>query len=134
MRYHIEFLELNGRGTLAKLFKALSDKETSWLLHLCAVAKVKKMSISQIIDTSTANTIPRIESNTLVVRNNNSISYSNKAPNQYHHSYLSSKSDHCPACFEREILTMSKMYFEMLRKQITDEIMTTISKENLSGF
>jgi hypothetical protein len=285
IRYYNEFLEMNNRGTLAKLFNEIGNEGISWLLQLCAVARSKKMSISQVIEcvsiygkdlpmikqmcedansrlgalqkqeyqcenrveylnhqteklgdevkskqveckkldkirmaiigqtlrlrhfvsefkdnnaayikierfvedtidrilregdnmkllefalisvlkllpgsdqykyryllhkldlvevsgsfdtpiTSTTNTIPRIESNTLVVRNNNSISYSNKAPNQYHHSYLSSKSDHCPACFEREILTMSKMYFEMLRKQITDEIMTTILKENLSG-
>jgi hypothetical protein len=288
MRYHDEFLELNGRGSLAKLFKEIGNEGISWLLHLCAVAKSNRRSINEIIecvsiygedlpmikqlredanselqallrqtyqseigldflnsklekldkdfgskqiecekvdkekrklvgqalrlrgfvsefknnnrtyrrieqfvedtvdqilrkednmkllefalisvlkslpgsdqykyryllhkldlvevsgsfDTSitsvatTANTIPRIESNTIVVRNNNSISYS-KAPNQHHHSYLTSKNDHCPACFEREILAMSKMYFEMLRKQMTDEIMTTISKENLSGF
>jgi hypothetical protein len=281
MKYHDEFLELTNRGSLVKLFKELSDKEISWLLQLCAVAKSKKMSISQVIEcvsiygedlpmikqlredarkgledlqkqeyqsdlrveylkhlaekladdaetkqteckkvdkekrklvgqvlrlksfisecrdnnltyikiekfvedtvnrilrkddnmkllefalisvlrslpksdqykyryllhkldlvevfgsietttstSTTTNTIPRSESNALIVRNTNP----NNASHQYHHSYLTGKNDHCPACYEKEILAMSKRYFEMLKKQMTDEIMTTISKENL---
>ena len=50
MRYHDEFLELNGRGILAKLFKELGREGISWLLRLCAVARSKKMSISQVIE------------------------------------------------------------------------------------
>jgi len=50
MRYHDEFLELNGRGILAKLFKELGKEGISWLLQLCAVARTKKMSISQVIE------------------------------------------------------------------------------------
>lgn len=50
MRYHDEFLELNGRGSLAKLFKGLNDNQISWSLQLCAVARSKKMSISQVIE------------------------------------------------------------------------------------
>lgn len=283
MQYHDEFLELNGRAILAKLFKEVRNEGISWLLQLCAVAKVRKISINQVIqcvsiyhkdlqmikqlcedarsgldalqkqeyqldlrveylkhlaeklaedvkskqiecekadesrrkilgltlrlrgvlsefhnnetygeiegcvqetvdrilkeennmkllefalisvlrslprsdqykyryllhrldlvevpssfDTANCistinNTIPQIDSDTIVVRNNNP----QNAHHQYRHSYLTSKNDHCPACYEKEILTMSKTYFETLKKQMTDEIMTTISKENLSGF
>ncbi len=282
IRYHDDFLQLNNRGILVKLFKGLSDKQISWLLRLGAVARSKNMSISQVIecisvydedlpmikqlredanddletvqkqvfqcvnqveylnhqteklaedvkskqseckkldkirmeiigqtlrlrgfiskfrdnnltyikiekfvedtvdrilreganmkllefalisvlrtlprsdqykyryllrkldlvevsgsfDTTNSmstinNRIPRIDSDTIVVRNNNS----QNTRNQYHHCYLTSKNDHCPACYEKEILAMSKMYFEMLRKLMTDEIMTIISKKNLS--
>jgi hypothetical protein len=284
MKYHDEFLELNGRGILAKLFRELNEKGISWVLRLYAIAKAKKMSINQIIecvsiygedlpmikqlcedanhgleanlqqeyeceirvdylnhliekladdvkskqtqcekadesrgkileltlrlrgvisefkdnnrtyrrieefvgdsvdrilrdannmkllefalisvlrslprsdqykfryllhrldlvevpgsfdmanDVQTMNsTIPRIDSNSTVVRNSNP----QNAHHQYHHSYLTSKNDHCPACYEKEILAMSRAYFEMLKKQVTDEIMATISKENLSSF
>jgi len=50
MRYHDEFLELNGRGILAKLFKELGKEGISWLLRLYAIAKSKKMSINQVIE------------------------------------------------------------------------------------
>ncbi|MGH9912621.1 MAG: hypothetical protein ACRD4W_09275, partial [Nitrososphaeraceae archaeon] len=50
MKYHDEFLELNGRGILAKLFKELNGEGISWLLRLCAIAKTKKMSINQVIE------------------------------------------------------------------------------------
>jgi len=48
IRLYNEYLELSGRGTLAKLFKELNNEEISWLLQLCAVARSKKMSISQV--------------------------------------------------------------------------------------
>jgi hypothetical protein len=283
IRYHDDFLQLNSRGILVKLFKEIGNEGISWLLHLCAVAKTKRMSINQVIEcvsiydedlpmikqlredanndleavqnqvfqcenrveyldhqteklaedvkfkqteckkldkirmeiigqtlrlrgfiskfrdnnltyikiekfvedtvdrilreganmkllefalisvlkslprsdqykykyllhkldlvevsglvdaasmstaTTTTNTIPRIDSDTIIVRNNNS----QNTHNQYHHSYLTSKNDHCPACYEKDILAMSKTYFEMLKKQMRDEIMATISKENL---
>jgi hypothetical protein len=102
-----------------------------YLLHKLDLVEVSGSFDTSITSMSTSNnTIPRIESNTLVVRNNNSISYS-KAPNQHLHSYLTGKNDHCPACYEHEILAMFKMYFEMLKKQMANEVMTTISKENL---
>ncbi|MGH9985329.1 MAG: hypothetical protein ACRD8W_15420 [Nitrososphaeraceae archaeon] len=50
IKYHYEFLELNGRGILAKLFKELGGGGISWLLRLYAIAKTKKMSINQIIE------------------------------------------------------------------------------------
>ena len=50
IRYYNEFLQLNNRGSLAKLFKESSEEEISWLLHLCAVAKTKRMSVNQIIE------------------------------------------------------------------------------------
>jgi hypothetical protein len=282
MKYYDEFLQLTNRGILVKLFKGLSDKQISWLLQLCAVARSKKMSISQVIecvsiygedlpmikqlredanndleavqklvfqcenrveylnhqteilaedvktkqteckkldkirmeiigqtlrlrgfisefkdnnltyikiekfvedtvdrilreeanmkllefalisvlrtlprsdqykyryllhkldlvevsgsfDTTTTtsissvstDTIPRIDSGTIVVRNNNS----QNTHNQYHHSYLTSKNDHCPACYEKEILAMAKKYFENLKQQITDEVMSALIKE-----
>jgi hypothetical protein len=50
IRYHDDFLRLKNRGILVKLFKDLSDKQISWLLWLCAVARSKKMSISQVIE------------------------------------------------------------------------------------
>jgi hypothetical protein len=285
IRYHDDFLQLNNRGILVKLFKDLSDKQISWLLRLCAVARSKKMSISQVIEcvsvygedlpmikrlredanndledvqkqvfqcenrveylnhqtdkladdvksketecerldkirmeiigqtlrlrhfesefkdnnktyrimgqfvneyidrilrrednmkllefalisvlrslpgsdqykyryllhkldlvevsgsfditttsssmstaSTNTNTIPRIKSDTIIVRNNNS----QNTHNQYQHSYLTSKNDHCPACYEKEILAMAKKYFENLKQQITDEIMSALIKE-----
>jgi hypothetical protein len=279
MKYHDEFLQLTNRGILVKLFKGLSDKQISWLLQLCAVARSKKMSISQVIecvsiydedlpmikqlredanndleavqklvfqcenrveylnhqteklaedvkskqteckkldkirmeiigqtlrlrgfisefrdnnltyikiekfvedrvdrilreeanmkllefalisvlrtlprsdqykyryllhkldlvevsgsfDTTNSmstinNKIPRIDSETIVARNNNS----QNTHNQYQHSYLTSKNDHCPACYEKEILAMAKKYFENLKQQITDEVMSALIKE-----
>jgi hypothetical protein len=282
IRYHDDFLQLNNRGILVKLFKGLSDKQISWLLRLCAVARSKNMSISQVIecvsvygeelpmikqlredanndlediqklvfqcenrveylnhqaekladsvksketecerldkirmkiigqtlrlrhfesefkdnnktyrimgqfvneyidrilrrednmkllefalisvlrslpksdqyryryllhkldlvevsgsfDTTTTtsvsttgnNTIPRINSDTIVVRNYNS----QIAHNKYHHSYLTSKNDHCPACYEKEILAMANKYFENLKQLITDEVMLALIKE-----
>lgn len=50
IRYYNEFLQLNNRGILTKLFKELSEEEISWVLRLCAIAKTKKMSINQIIE------------------------------------------------------------------------------------
>ncbi|MGH9982504.1 MAG: helix-turn-helix transcriptional regulator [Nitrososphaeraceae archaeon] len=280
IRYHDDALQLNNRGILVKLFKELNDKQILWLLHLCAVVRSKKMSISQVIEcvsiydedlpmikqlredanndledvqkqvfqcenrveyldyqteklaadvkfkrteckkldkirmeiigqtlrlrgfisefrdnnltyikiekfvedtvdrilreganmkllefalisvlkslprrdqyeyryllhkldlvevsgsfdrtnsmsTPTTNTIPRINSDTIVVRNNNS----QNTHNLYHHSYLTSKNDHCPACYEKEILAMAKKYFENLKQQITDEVMSALIKE-----
>jgi hypothetical protein len=279
IRYHDDFLELNGRGSLTKLFEGIGNEGISWLLHLCAIARTKKMSISRVIEcvsvydqdlpmikqmredanndledvqklvfqgenrveylnhqtekladdvktkqteskkldkirmeiigqtlrlrgfisefkdnnityiiiekfvedtvdrilreganmkllefalisvlkslpksdqykyryllqkldlvevsgsvdtasmsTATTNTIPRIDSDTIIVRNNNS----QNNHNQYHHSYLTSKNDHCPACYEKEILAMAKKYFENLKQQITDEVMSTLIKE-----
>jgi hypothetical protein len=284
IRYHDDFLELNGRGSLTKLFDGIGNEGISWLLHLCAIARTKKMSISRVIEcisvydkdlpmikqlredanndledvqklvfqgenrveylnhqtekladdvkskqteckkldkirmeiigqtlrlrgfisefrdnnityikiekfvedtvdrilregtnmkllefalisvlrtlprsdqykyryllhkldlvevsgsvdtftttsmstaTTTTNTIPRINSDTIFVRNNN---YQN-THNQYHHSYLTSKNDHCPACYEKEILAMARKYFENLKQQITDEVMSALIKE-----
>ena len=279
IRYHDDFLELNGRGSLTKLFEGIGNEGISWLLHLCAIAKTKKMSISRVIEcvsvydqdlpmikrlredanndlevvqklvfqcenrveylnhqtekladdvkskqteckkldkirmeiigqtlrlrrfisefrdnnltyvtiekfvedtvdrilreganmkllefalisvlkslprsdqykyryllhkldlvevsgsvdtasmsTATTNTILRIDSDTIIVRNNNS----RNTHNQYQHSYLTSKNDHCPACYEKEILAMAKKYFENLKQQITNEVMSALIKE-----
>jgi hypothetical protein len=287
MRYHDEFLELNGRGILAKLFKELGREGISWLLQLCAVARTKKMSISQVIEcvsiygedlpmlkqlredanndleaaqeqvfqcenrveylnhqtekladdvkskqteckkldeirmeiigqtlrlrrfisefkdnnltyikiekfvedtvdrilreganmkllefalisvlkslprsdqykyryllhkldlvevsgsfdtrtttsisTTGINTIPRTDSDTMIVRSNDSQNTHNK----YQHSYLTSKNDHCPACYEKEILAMANKYFENLKQQITDEVMSALIKEKGSKY
>jgi hypothetical protein len=50
MRYYDEFLQINNRGTLVKLFKEIGNEGISWLVQLCAVAKSKKMSTNQIIE------------------------------------------------------------------------------------
>jgi hypothetical protein len=50
IRYHDEFLELNGRGSLTKLFEGIGNEGISWLLRLCAIARTKKMSISRVIE------------------------------------------------------------------------------------
>jgi hypothetical protein len=105
-----------------------------YLLHKLDLVEVSGSFDTTTRMSTTTNTIPRIESNTRIVRNNNSISFSDKTLNQYHHSCRNSKNDHCPACYEHEILAMSKMYFETLRKLVTDEIMTTISKEDLVDY
>jgi hypothetical protein len=49
IRYRDDFLQLNNRGILVKLFKELNDEGISWLLRLYAIAKIKKMSINQVI-------------------------------------------------------------------------------------
>jgi hypothetical protein len=282
IRLYNEYLELSGRGTLAKLFKELSNEEISWLLRLCAVARSKKMSISQVIECvsiycedlpmlkqlrddanndleaaqeqvfqyenrveylnhltkklvndvefkqtecekidkeirklvgqvlrlrsfvlenrnnnrtyirieefvektvdkilkegdsmkllefalisvlkslpqkdqykyryllhrldlveisgsfDTVNNMPttnlfqRIDSNTIVVRNSNPMPYTQNAANHYLHSNMTKPGDHCPACYEKKILAMSKTYFENLKQLITDEVMSALIEE-----
>jgi hypothetical protein len=77
------------------------------------------------ISTTGINTIPRIDSDTMIVRSNNSQNTHNK----YQHSYLTSKNDHCPACYEKGILAMANKYFENLKQLITDEVMSALIKE-----
>ncbi|MGH9974949.1 MAG: hypothetical protein ACRD8Z_03815, partial [Nitrososphaeraceae archaeon] len=96
-----------------------------YLLHKLDLVEVSESVDTASMSTATANTIPRIDSETIVVRNNDS----QNTHNQYHHSYLTSKNDHCPACYEKEILTMAKKYFENLKQQITDEVMSALIKE-----
>jgi hypothetical protein len=96
-----------------------------YLLH-----KLDLVEVSGSFDTTDSmstinNKIPRIDSDTIIVRNNNS----QNTHNQYQHSYLTSKDDHCPACYEKEILAMAKKYFENLKQQITDEVMSALIKE-----
>jgi len=98
-----------------------------YLLH-----KLDLVEVSGSFDTMTTtsistmnNKIPRVDSDTIVARNNNP----QNTHNQYHHSYLTSKNDHCPACYEKDILAMAKKYFENLKQQITDEVMSALIKE-----
>jgi hypothetical protein len=92
-----------------------------YLLHKLDLVEVSgsvdtASTASMSTATTNTNTIPRIDSDTINVRNNNS----QNTHNQYHHSYLTSKNDHCPACYEKEILAMAKKYFENLKQQITN--------------
>ncbi|MGH9983305.1 MAG: hypothetical protein ACRD8W_05040, partial [Nitrososphaeraceae archaeon] len=96
-----------------------------YLLHKLDLVEVSGSVDTASMSTATANTIPRIDSETIVARNNNS----QNTHNQYHHSYLTSKNDHCPACYKKEILAMAKKYFENLKQQITDEVMSALIKE-----
>jgi hypothetical protein len=118
---------------LISVLKSLPQRDQykyRYLLHRLDLVEIPG-SFDMADDVSTINnTIPRIDSNTIVVKNNSP----QNAPHQYHHSYLTSKNDHCPACYEKQILAMSKTYFEMLRRQMINDVMTTISKENLSRF
>jgi hypothetical protein len=98
-----------------------------YLLHKLDLIEVSGSFDNTASILTAINTIPRLESNTLIVRNTNP----HNITNHYQHSYLTGKNDHCPACYEKEILAMSKTYFEMLKKQMKDEIMTSISRVNL---
>jgi hypothetical protein len=98
-----------------------------YLLHKLDLVEVSGSFDNPTIMPNTT-TLQQIDPNTIVVRNNNP---HNAAANQFHHSYLTKPGDYCAACYEDKILVMSKMYFEELRKLITDEIMTTISRENI---
>lgn len=104
---------------LISVLKSLPQKDQykyRYLLHRLDLVEVSGSFDTTTSMSTTTNTIPQIESNTRIVRNNNSISYSNKGPNQYHHSYLNSKNDHCPACYEHEILAVSKNVFRNVKK------------------
>jgi hypothetical protein len=118
---------------LISVLKSLPQKDQykyRYLLH-----RLDLVEVTRSFDTSTSmqttNTFSQIDSDPIVVRNSNPMPYSQNAANHYHHTYMTKQSDHCPACYVKEILATSKMYFESLRKLITDEIMTTISKEDL---
>lgn len=50
MRYYDEFLQMNNRGTLVKLFKEIGNEGISWLVQLCAVARTSKISVSKMIE------------------------------------------------------------------------------------
>jgi hypothetical protein len=101
-----------------------------YLLHKLDLVEVSESIDTASMSTATTNTIPRIDSDTIIVRNNNS----RNTHNQYHHSYLTSKNDHCPACYENEILAIAKKYFENLKQQITDEVMSALIKEKGSKY
>jgi len=127
-KHNMKLLEF----ALISVLKSLPQKDQykyRYLLHRLDLVEVSG-SFDSTTRMQTIDTYPQTDSDTVIVRNNNP----QNAHHQYHHSYLTSKNDHCPACYEKEILAMSRAYFEMLRKQMTDEIMTTISKENLSRF
>lgn len=120
---------------LISVLKSLPQKDQYKYRYLLNRLDLVEVPGSFDIPTSmeTTNTFQQIDSDPIVVRNSNPMPYSQNAANHYHHSYMTKQGDHCPACYEKEILAMSKMYFEMLRKQMTDEIMTTISKEHISA-
>jgi len=101
-----------------------------YLLQKLDLVEVSESIDTASMSTATTNTIPRIDSETIVVRNNNS----QNTHNQHHHSYLTSKNDHCPACYEKEILAIAKKYFENLKQQITDEVMSALIKERGSKY
>ncbi|MGH9982647.1 MAG: hypothetical protein ACRD8W_01675 [Nitrososphaeraceae archaeon] len=50
MRYYDEFLQMNNRGTLVKLFKEIGNEGILWLVQLCAVARTSKISVSKVIE------------------------------------------------------------------------------------
>ena len=91
--------------SILKLLPRSDQYKCRYLLHKLDLVEVSGSSdTTTSMTTITTNTIPRIESNPIVVRNNNSNPYSNKAPNQYHHSYLNSKNDHSPSCYDMKYL------------------------------
>ena len=121
---------------LISVLKSLPQKDQykyRYLLHRLDLVEVSG-SFDITIGMQPTNTFPHINSDPIVVRNGNPMPYSQNADNHYQHSNMTRQGDHCPACYEHQILATSKMYFETLRNLITDEVMKTISKENLSRF
>jgi len=82
---------------------------------------------SNYTHTST-NPFSLFESNVMMVRNTSTIT---NRIDRYRHSNLSKRGDHCPACYESYILAMSNRYFENLRKQIANEVISEIIKEKV---
>jgi len=85
------------------------------------------INYSNYIPAST-NPFSRFVSDTIMVRNTSTITDS---VDRYRHSNLSKRGDHCPACYESYILAMSNRYFENLKKQIANEVMSAIVKEKI---
>lgn len=118
---------------LISVLKSLPQKDQykyRYLLHRLDLVEVSG-SFDTAINLPTTSSFEQIHSNTIVVRNNNPTSYSQNTANHYRHSNMTKQGDHCSACYEKEILATSKTYFDTLKKLMTGEIMTTISKENL---
>ncbi len=118
---------------LISVLRSLPQKDQykyRYLLHRLDLVEVSG-SFDSTASMHTTNTYSQTGSDPIVVRNNNPMPYSQNTSNHYQHSYLTKQDDHCPACYDREILATSKKYFESLRKLIIDEIMTTISKEDI---
>lgn len=121
---------------LISVLKSLPQKDQykyRYLLHRLDLVEVSG-SFDITTGMQTTYTLPQTNSDPIVVRNGNPMPYSQNTDNHYQHSNMTRQGDHCPACYEKEILATSKTYFETLRKLISDEIMATISKENLSRF
>jgi hypothetical protein len=116
--------------SVLKSLPRIDQYKYRYLLYKLDLIEVSESVDTASMSTATTNTIPRIDSDTIIVRNNNS----QNTHNQYHHSYLTSKNDHCPACYEKEILAMAKKYFENLKQQITDEVMSALIKEKGSKY
>lgn len=118
---------------LISVLKSLPQKDQykyRYLLHRLDLVEVSG-SFDTAINLPTTNSFEQIHSDTIVVRNSNPASYSQNTANHYRHSNMTKQGDHCPACYEKEILATSKTYFDTLKKLMTDEIMTAITKENL---
>ena len=99
---------------LISVLKSLPQKDQYKYRYLLHRLDLVEVSGSFDITTSmqTTSKFSRIDSNTIVMRNNNPIPYSHNAANQFPHSFLTKEGDHCPACYEKQILATSKMYFE----------------------
>ena len=125
LRDNMQLLKLS----LISLLRSLGKDEVykyRYLLHELNLVEIPGSVENNItnysIPTST-NPFSRFESNTMMVRNTSAMTY---RVDRYHHSNMQKRDDHCPACFEHEILTMSNRYFENLKRQITNEVMSNI--------
>jgi hypothetical protein len=122
------------RLSLISLLRSLGKDEVykyRYLLHELNLVEIPGSiednitSYSNYISAST-NPFSQFESNVMIARNSTS---DMNGLDRYHHSNISKRGDHCPACYESYILAMSNRYFENLKKQIANEVLSAIIKE-----
>jgi hypothetical protein len=118
------------RLCLISLLKSLGKDEAYKYRYL--LNELNLVEIPVLVDDISINdmsiTNPRVRSGSkaIIVRNSPKTKGSVE---RYQHSNRQSKEDHCPACFQYSILTLSNKYFENLKQLITDEVMSTLIEE-----
>ena len=126
LRDNMQLLKL----CLISLLRSLGKDEAykyRYLLHELNLVEIPGSADDIVINgVSITNPFLRTGSNPIVVRNS---STARGNTDRYHHTNMQKKDDHCPACFQSNILAISNEYFENLKQLVTDEVMTALIEE-----
>lgn len=124
LRDNMQLLKLS----LISLLRSLGKDEVYKYRHLLHELNLVEMpgSFDDINTKNNGATISPYLRSDLVVRNSTS---EMEGLDRYHHSNMAKRGDHCPACFEHEILAMSNRYFENLKRQITNKVIPAVIEQ-----